>query len=534
MGEPNDAGGNEDCASMLTGGLWNDAPCTGLLDFVCEVQSDQCPNNTAKTSPGQCGCDILDTDTDKDGTADCNDGCINDPLKVAPGVCLCGTADTDSDGDGTPNCNDGCINDPLKIAPGACGCGVGNIDGDSKEDCQDACPYDAAHISGTCAYGYTPSNVTPGSLDFASAPDVNAACGGTITIDTGVTAAVNLCGTNATPVVQAQSGGADLWVLPLKSLLLASGTTIKFIGTRPAVLSIVGDATINGTLDVGATGSIPGAGGNLSCAAGTGQGADGVHNNSSDMGDGGGGGGGFGSAGLAGGNGNNGGGGGGAGIVAGGSTLIPLRGGCRGGSGGAGGNANGAGAGGGARQVAVGGLLTVGSTALISAAGGGGRIGASDEEGGGGGGSGGAVFLEGFALSIQANAWLTANGGAGAGGNATNTGRANPGTDGLKTNTSRAPGGSGGDGGSSVYLFITTYYHSDGGSGGDGAALGGAALPGTNASAPTCVFLGPCGGYGGGGGGGGGGTGRIRIHGIAPACSVPATRVSPAAAVACP
>jgi hypothetical protein len=84
------------------------------------------------------------TDTDGDGTTDCNDGCPNDPNKTAPGICGCGVADTDTDGDGTANCNDGCPNDPNKIAPGICGCGVADTDtdGDGTADCNDGCPND--------------------------------------------------------------------------------------------------------------------------------------------------------------------------------------------------------------------------------------------------------------------------------------------------------------------------------------------------------------------------------------------------------
>ena len=70
---------------------------------------------------------MADTDSDGDGTANCNDGCPNDPNKVAPGICGCGVADTDSDGDGTANCNDGCPNDPNKISPGTCGCGTADV-----------------------------------------------------------------------------------------------------------------------------------------------------------------------------------------------------------------------------------------------------------------------------------------------------------------------------------------------------------------------------------------------------------------------
>ncbi|MFQ5424128.1 MAG: endonuclease I family protein [Phycisphaerae bacterium] len=64
------------------------------------------------------------------------DACPNDPLKTDPGICGCGVPDTDTDGDGTPDCNDLCPNDPNKIAPGSCGCGMPETpaDGDMNAD----------------------------------------------------------------------------------------------------------------------------------------------------------------------------------------------------------------------------------------------------------------------------------------------------------------------------------------------------------------------------------------------------------------
>ena len=47
---------------------------------------------------------------------DLGDLCPDDPAKSDPGLCGCGVPDTDSDGDGTPDCNDQCANDPNKTA----------------------------------------------------------------------------------------------------------------------------------------------------------------------------------------------------------------------------------------------------------------------------------------------------------------------------------------------------------------------------------------------------------------------------------
>ena len=71
---------------------------------------DKCPNDPYKTDPGVCGCGVPDTDSDGDGTFDCNDNCPNDPDNDMDGDGLCGDVDNcpdtpnpdqvDSDGDG--------------------------------------------------------------------------------------------------------------------------------------------------------------------------------------------------------------------------------------------------------------------------------------------------------------------------------------------------------------------------------------------------------------------------------------------------
>jgi hypothetical protein len=62
-------------------------------------------------------------DTDQDGEADCEDGCPQDGAKSEPGQCGCGVSDADSDGDFTANCADQCPTDRLQVSTGACGCG---------------------------------------------------------------------------------------------------------------------------------------------------------------------------------------------------------------------------------------------------------------------------------------------------------------------------------------------------------------------------------------------------------------------------
>ncbi len=139
-----------DCidANPLTPGGYNET-------LTCSPQ-DECPDDPEKTDPGICGCGVADTDSDGDGTADCNDGCPADMSKTEPGTCGCGVADTDSDGDGTADCNDGCPHDMSKTEAGTCGCGVADTDsdGDGTVNCNDGCPYDMNKTEpGTCGCG---------------------------------------------------------------------------------------------------------------------------------------------------------------------------------------------------------------------------------------------------------------------------------------------------------------------------------------------------------------------------------------------
>jgi hypothetical protein len=98
-------GGNQANNSFLGAG----AAYVFVIDSDGDGTSDDldgCPNDLAKTQPGQCGCGAADTDTDGDGIADCVDGCPDDPAKTAPGACGCGVADADANGNGVADCID--------------------------------------------------------------------------------------------------------------------------------------------------------------------------------------------------------------------------------------------------------------------------------------------------------------------------------------------------------------------------------------------------------------------------------------------
>ncbi|MBK8807392.1 MAG: endo-1,4-beta-xylanase [Bacteroidales bacterium] len=125
--------------------------CSGYIEFVTEPVNtvDECPNDPNKTAPGTCGCGVADTDTDKDGTADCldtdddGDGIVDasdcDPINASVGAKTKYYADADNDGFGdaatmqeacakpvgyVTNSTDACPADVNKTQPGNCGCGV--------------------------------------------------------------------------------------------------------------------------------------------------------------------------------------------------------------------------------------------------------------------------------------------------------------------------------------------------------------------------------------------------------------------------
>ena len=129
------------------GTLGSDCNRNGVPDS-CEDDSDEdgtidecdgCPLDSAKTSPGSCGCGEPEVpgcgatqDSDGDGVPDAEDNCPGDsnPFQEDCDSDRVGDAcSRDSDGDETPDSCDECPLDPEKTSPGDCGCGNPEIPG---------------------------------------------------------------------------------------------------------------------------------------------------------------------------------------------------------------------------------------------------------------------------------------------------------------------------------------------------------------------------------------------------------------------
>jgi hypothetical protein len=261
-----------------------------------------------------------------------------------------------------------------------------------------------------------------------------------------------------------QDGGEELAVFLATELLVPPGVEVQFVGRRPAVLAIFGDATVYGTLSAAASAT------SADVPAGAGAWECGVQGTPTERE--GGAGGSYRTTGGAGGNSRL-----PVGPVNGTPEAIPLRGGCAGGKGG-GPRPGDGGVGGGALQLTVMGDLTVGVGGVLTVSGAGGIGGFQDKSGGGGGGSGGTLLLEARSITLV-NCALTANGGGGGEGGKNGQPVGQTGADGSRTTATPALGGSmtgrpnGGNGGASGSMPTAG---ADGmpnqGGGGGGGAVG--------------------------------------------------------------
>ncbi|MEW5741558.1 MAG: hypothetical protein AB1938_21755 [Myxococcota bacterium] len=287
-------------------------------------------------------------------------------------------------------------------------------------------------------------------------------------------------------VVPQADGGVDLAVFAATSLTVPEGVELRFVGVRPAVLAVFGDATVHGTLNAAAAigAEAPAGTGSADCTA--------VDATTDEHG---GPGGGYRTEGGRGGNNSA------VATTNGSATGIFLRGGCQGGRGGGAAPGDG-GLGGGALQLTVSGLLTVGDGGVLTVSGAGGLGGSGDTSGGGGGGSGGTLLLEANRVNLV-NCALTANGGGGGQGGKGPVGAPVAGGNGEDGRTASATAANGGNIGGTA-----------GGTGGAGAVLSASGSGGSN------------GGGSEGGGGGGAGVGLIRINVTGGTCTTSGAVIS--------
>ncbi|NRD57182.1 putative metal-binding motif-containing protein, partial [Corallococcus exiguus] len=470
---------------MLNGRCTAGKQCVGTSKACTTPTNAQCQESTGTCNPTNGSCEY----SPKPVTASCVDG----DVCHAPGFC-----------DGTGTCNGTPTPCPSRECNTVAGCTANNsciYAGDPAQfdlpcsDDESGTPRVCGATGQCVAFPYTPSNFNPNVISGGDIGELRTT--GPVVFDaetqTWTPQANGGPDTTAFKVRSLpQTGGApEILLIPVRTLAL--GGELRIVGTRPVILAVYGDATLNH--DILASGRIvngapvPGAGGNQACAAS--QGKQGQF--SGGQGGGGGGAGGA-TAGAIGGKGVN------ANATQGdagsqqGSTSTPLLGGCAGGAGGGTGNAAGGpgGAGGGAFQLSVARTLTVEKVLSVSGGGGlGGKASTSNGSaaGGGGGGSGGRIVLEGFQVNLTSNARITANGGGGGEGAAASDG--SDGASGREDSNSSANGGADG-----------TPLGGDGGKGGTSSA------PTSGDNGGTLVLV------NGAGGGGGGAAGSIHLRSV--------------------
>ncbi|WP_404362278.1 hypothetical protein ACIHQR_20800 [Corallococcus coralloides] len=493
---------------MTDGRCTADNECVGTLKTCTTPASPQCQESTGTCNPTNGIC-VYDP---KPVTTSCEDGNVCHE----PGFC---------------NGNGACIGVDTPCPPIECkaaaGCTANNscIYSADPDQLNQPCSQDESGtprvctVTGQCvAFPYTPSNFDPNGIPGGELGELKTT--GAVVFDSD---AQSWTPSNAGPdtgqltlKTVPQGGGApDILLIPVRTLDL--GGELRIVGSRPVILAVYGDATLNH--DILASGRIvngepaPGAGGNQQCLSS--QGTAGTFTGGQG---GGGGGAGGATAGANGGDGFNASNSRGEGGLQQSQVFTPLLGGCAGGPGGGSGTAAGGlgGAGGGAFQISVARTLTVAKTLSVSGGGGlGGKASASPAQsaGGGGGGSGGRIVLEAFQVNLTSTARLTANGGGGGEGAGAGTLAANPGENGANGSEDSDSSATGGTGSA-----IT---------GGNGGSGGTSSLPSAGSPGTTAV-LGD-----GGGGGGGGAAGSIYLRSVKSCTQADGHVISPASTGGC-
>ena len=333
---------------------------------------------------------------------------------------------------------------PFDAGRGDGGSSLGDASGDGGV--RDADARDAGSAA------FTPRNLTADIWDRATG-GVLVVASATIDTDSGAVLIDGLASRDFASVIVIAAGDCrPILALVTSELRVAAGATVSVTGSRALAIVATGPIVIDGTLDVGAHGTVAGPGGTIRAYGG-----------------------GYGSAGAL------------AGCKSGGTIptfgSADLLGLCGGSQQETGPTETAPGGAGGALHLASLADVSIGSTGVIRAVGGGG--GPND-----GGASGGGILLQ--APTVTVAGTISVNGGGGGGQSEGEDGRL-------------AEAGRGGPGRSTTMTCGTFYFAA----GGEGAWQGGAARPGGSPSRDGTCGTSTC--MSGWGSGGGGGAGRIRI-----------------------
>jgi len=205
-GAPNDLFGwvvALDRSTLAVGAVGVDA--NGLQDLgslsIFDLTPMDCDDDGVEDldTDGDRVADCNDRDDDGDGSVDSLDGCPRDPRKTSPGTCGCGVVDstTDSDGDGVIDCVDNCPSVPNASQSDCDGDGQGNAC-ESQVDCNgngviDVCDVANGGASSDFNGNGTPDECEAGTLlvpsEFATiqgAIDAAPATGGIVIVSPGV------------------------------------------------------------------------------------------------------------------------------------------------------------------------------------------------------------------------------------------------------------------------------------------------------------------------------------------------------------
>ncbi|RKI30640.1 hypothetical protein D7Y27_38830, partial [Corallococcus sp. AB004] len=248
---------------MTDGRCTADKQCVGTLKTCTTPANSQCQESTGTCNPTNGTCAYAS----KPVTTSCTDGdACHDP-----GFC---------NGNGT------CIGTDTPCPPTECntvaGCTANNscvYAGDPAQLNQPCSENNSGTprvctATGLCiAFPYTPSNFNPNVIPGGEIGELRTT--GPVVFDTGTrtwTPQAN-GGPDTTAfkvLTQPQSGGApEILLIPVRTLAL--GGELRIVGTRPVILAVYGDATLNH--DILASGRIvngapvPGGGGNQQCAS---------------------------------------------------------------------------------------------------------------------------------------------------------------------------------------------------------------------------------------------------------------------------